>query len=219
MTAKRKEGSAAPWVVTVPCYFFFFGPDLRGAGGAAHTRFRASLNSIGTLFSGVLVMYWDANNLDHDPALATAIGNMIVAWAQAESHLVNVFAYATNIHHNSATIIFSRIPTFESKVKVTRAALAEWETKKFDKAKIDSEVDGLNGLSGTRNKWVHGLWCWHKETKETVVFNFRAAEERGGRMLPVKAHDVQDHIRAVLARIRNLAGLLPYPYEPALEKP
>lgn len=160
--------------------------------------------------------YRDATALSHDLELAAALGNMIVAWANAECHVINVFAYAVNIHHNSATQIFARIPTFESKVKIARAALAEWEAPgEYHQRRplIDAELDGLSGLAATRNKWVHGLWCWDPKSNETVVFNFRAQEGKG-RTNPVTAHDVNDHIRAVLARVLKLAGHLKYPCEP-----
>jgi len=68
----------------------------------------------------------DIDCMDHDPDLAHALWNMIVAWSRAETSLVNTFATISGMHFNIATIAYYRIPTFEARVKVIQAMLTEW---------------------------------------------------------------------------------------------
>jgi exoribonuclease II len=160
--------------------------------------------------------YRDIDNLDHDPKLAETIGNLVVAWARAETALLNVFACTMTIHFNLATAAFYRIPTFEARTKVLLAILESWSDPKYDPQKIAEQVTKLNRLAKTRNDWVHGVWCVDEDNPKTVVFDFRAGEESGRRNKPVKAADVENHLTAVRARITALNELVPlYYYPPA----
>ena len=44
--------------------------------------------------------YLDIDNLDHDQELAVALGNMVVAWARAETALVKAYTIVTSMHYN-----------------------------------------------------------------------------------------------------------------------
>ena len=154
----------------------------------------------------------DIDNLDHDPKLAHAFGQMVVAWAHAETLLVNVFAAATGNDHNRVIAAYYRIPTFESRVKVIRAFLAEWETQEFDRDEIARAVDRLSRLSKTRNGWVHGVWCLTHSKRETVILDYRAQDGTEDISRPVKAADVLNHVAAVRLRTKELTDLIPLPY-------
>lgn len=52
----------------------------------------------------------DIDNLDHDPEIASALGNMVVAWAKAETILCYCFAIVFDIHPNKAFLTFYHIP-------------------------------------------------------------------------------------------------------------
>lgn len=152
--------------------------------------------------------YRSIENLSHDPKLAEALGNMVVAWAHAEIMLFSTFARVADIGLNMAMESYARIPTLESKVKFTLALLQEWKTKEFDPTAIAEAVEKLGKLAATRNDWVHGDWCADSEKKTIVVFNHRVALDSARRKKPVKAHDVQHHTQTVLERANHLGDLI-----------
>ncbi|WP_075290204.1 hypothetical protein [Pararhizobium arenae] len=136
--------------------------------------------------------FTDINNLEDYPDVAAALGNMVVAWADAETAMVFALAAVMGSSANMSMMGYYRIPTFEARVKFILALVDEWETDKFDRPEIAKAIKSISGISGTRNGWVHGIWSANKNTKELVVFNLRA-REGNGRMKPVKAHDILDH--------------------------
>jgi hypothetical protein len=154
--------------------------------------------------------YLALEGLSHDPKLAEALGNMVVAWAHAEIMLFATFARVTEIGLNMAMESSARIPTFESRTKFIFALLQEWETDEFDKDAISAAVDGLAKLARTRNHWVHGDWCAKRDKSETVIFDHRALPDSPRRKKPVKAHDVMNHCDAVKSRAAQLAKLVKY---------
>jgi len=93
----------------------------------------------------------DIKSFDHDPELAKAMGNLLAAWAFAESTLCCTVASISGMNINMAMMGFYRIPTFEARRKVIHALLPEWKPGKFDKAAITKEVDAISDLSGTRD--------------------------------------------------------------------
>jgi hypothetical protein len=160
--------------------------------------------------TGVFEMgYKDLTTLNHDPDLAKALGNMMIAWAYAESSLCCAWARISGMNINMAMMGFYRIPTFEARRKVIQALLLEWnDPGRFDKAAIEREVDAISDLSGTRNDWVHGVWCFNEnKPAENVIFDFRRADDKGRRK-PVKAADVQNHVDTVIRRAKELSRLV-----------
>jgi len=97
-------------------------------------------------------------DLSHDPKLAEALGNMVIAWAYAEESLIGALSRISGMSLNKAQAGFYRIPTFESRIKFIRALITEWNTKEFNTAAIDTAIDKLSHLSSARNHWVHGCW-------------------------------------------------------------
>ena len=147
-------------------------------------------------------------DLSHDPKLAEALGNMVVAWAYAETVLFATFARVTGIGLNMAMESIARIPTFESRTRFILALLNEWETDKFDRDAIATAVEKLAKKAGTRNHWVHGDWCANRAKTETVIFDHRQPHASSKRKKLVKAHDVSDHCEAVSRRTVALAELI-----------
>jgi hypothetical protein len=195
----------------------FLGLGVNGFGGVSSSRLTVALNRSSSdfdFFGGLAMGYIDLDNLRHEPKIAESLGNMVVAWARAESVLTNTFACVVNIHLNMAIMAFSRVPTFEAKIKVVRAALTEWKPKQYDRDAIDKAVDKLSKLARARNDWVHGVWCRDQEgRRETVIFDFRAPEA-DGRRKPVAAPDIENHIEAVKKRTADLLALVKFPHEP-----
>jgi hypothetical protein len=160
--------------------------------------------------------YVDLDDLQHDPKLAEALGHMVVVWARAETSLLNIFAHIMNIHFNRATLSYYRIPTYEARTKVLLSALDAWGTEQYDCKAIAKCIIVFNRLSKARNNWVHGVWCTDR-SKNTVIFDFRAPEDSGRRLVPVKATDVENHVQAVRRQIVALEELLPSPFYSAPE--
>jgi hypothetical protein len=154
--------------------------------------------------------YFALQDLSHDPKLAEALGNMVIAWAHAEIMIFATFARATGIGLNMAMESFARIPTFEARVKFVRAILGEWQPATYDAEAISEAVAKLAKLASTRNHWIHGDWCARADKSETVIFNHRVHHTHDKRRKPVKAADVMDHCRAVKERFRELGTLINY---------
>jgi hypothetical protein len=151
---------------------------------------------------------YNIQDLSHDPKLANALGNMVVAWAYAEVMLFSTLSRITGIGLNMAMLGYYRIPTFESRVKFIKALLLEWRPEGFDKDRIETAIEKLAKLASTRNHWVHGDWCANREKTETVIFNQRATIASSERCKPVKAADVENHCNAVRARTKDLSDLI-----------
>ena len=147
-------------------------------------------------------------DLSHDPKLAEALGNMVIAWAYAEESLIGALSRISGMSLNKAQAGFYRIPTFESRIKFIRALITEWNTKEFNTAAIDTAIDKLSHLSSARNHWEHGCWLATDDYSELYVFDMRADAESDARRKPVKAADVRNHNQAVLLRADALRALI-----------
>lgn len=207
--------------------FGFFGFVGFGIGGvcramstARSKRSQSSDFSLASFLSGEFMaapkddkkqneLFDDIWNLDHEPSIAVALGNMVVAWAHAEAGLSLALASISGMEPNMAILGFYRIPTFESRVKVIRAISAEWEPKKLDKDAILECVDRLGKLSKTRNHWVHGIWSKSRVSGKTVTFDLRAPDGPSTRQKPVKAADIETHVATVQKVAKRLHALLP----------
>src|SRR5437868_11802363 len=141
-------------------------------------------------------------NLEHYPELATALGNMVVAWAHAETSLLFTLARVTGASVHMAQAGYYRIPTFESRTKFILALMQEWHplAAEFNRGTIIKAVEKLSKLASARNGWVHGDWCVAADKSETVIFDHRADSQSAHRRRPVKAADVRNHNEAVLKR-------------------
>ncbi|HVV33035.1 MAG TPA: hypothetical protein VHC73_07390 [Vitreimonas sp.] len=157
----------------------------------------------------IAMAYFNIDNLDHDPKLAQALGNMLVAWAFGEYTLVSTLAAVFDIDTNMAWVAYYRVPTFEARVKMIRAAITEWKpAPRYDKEAIDNAIEKLSKLSMTRNGWVHGDWCADGKRTATVIFDARKAAEADGRRKDMKVADVITHCGAVRLRANALLDLL-----------
>jgi hypothetical protein len=150
------------------------------------------------------------------PEIAQAIGNMVVAWAYAEDHLVIALHKITGMHPNMALAAYHRIPTFESRVKMLLAAWGQWnpDPAAFDKAAIKTAIEKLSKLAATRNGFIHGAWQRNPKTGEIFLINMRAISEDGINSKEVKASDINQHIEAVIGRAKALDALIGAPKLP-----
>lgn len=151
--------------------------------------------------------FYDIDRLDGHPEVAAALGNMVIAWANAETAILFAMAEICNLPTNMAHFGYFRIPTFEARVKFMQAMIPEWDTK-LDKEAISAAIENISKLAATRNGWIHGIWSEEKGPRHLVVFNFRAAENKG-RSKPVKAHDILHHTETLRTRTAELRKLIP----------
>lgn len=153
--------------------------------------------------------YYTLRSLAHDRELAAALGDMIIAWAAAEKSIIGTQARILGVGLNIIQAGFYRFPTFEARIKFTRAILTEWKTDQFDKAAIDKAIEKLSALSTARNHWIHGDWCGRQIPSdiEVVIFDHRSPTDSPKRRKPVKAADICNHTEAVNKRAKHLAEL------------
>jgi hypothetical protein len=156
-------------------------------------------------------LYSPISDLLNDPALAEALGNMVIAWARVDVEYIQLFRVITDTSWPMASAAYYRIPTFEARTKVLIAMIEMWPpSPSYDREKIADTILKLSRLSKTRNDWVHG--SWHKQVstpdgKGIVIFDYRQPLKTAGRRKPVKAADIWNHVGAVHARIIELIDL------------
>ena len=124
-------------------------------------------------------------DLSHDRALAAALGDMIVVWAEAERNLIHIAEKVLRVNYSMVADIFSRVPTFESRIKIVRALVAEWIEPG---PSADSLLKLLDRLR--------------------VVFDMRTPKGVRARRKSVKAHDVANHVTTVRKCSDELPDLL-----------
>ena len=153
-------------------------------------------------------MYSSLRTLEHDPDLAAALGNMIIAWAYAEEALIGATARILSSGLNLVQAGYYAMPTVDARINFTRELITEWDCPRdFDKDAIDSEIEKLGKLTSARNHWIYGLWCATEDRSETVIFDHRR-QDPAKRREPIKASDVENHTMAVLARADDLDILI-----------
>ena len=153
------------------------------------------------------MQYYDLADLDHDPEIAKALGNLVVVWARTESALSFVLSEVMEINPNKAQIIFHRIPGFQGKINFIKTLIEQSDYGYDRKGKLLSSVSLFEKLALQRNHWIHGIWCVNEGRHETSLFHFRGKAE--AQRTPVKAKDIIDHITAVQGEIEKIRVLLP----------
>ena len=143
-------------------------------------------------------------DLSHDRTLAAALGDMIIAWADAERVLCDITHWITKAHYPAVMDMFARVPTFEARVKIVQTLIERWTHPGKERDEVSMEVRKLSALSKTRNRWVHGAWVATLDLSITVIFDRRKAAGTPERRRTVKAHDVEQHINAVHDRAWRL---------------
>lgn len=148
-------------------------------------------------------------DLSHDRELASALGDMIVAWADAEGCLYDIMHRITGMSYAMINDVTARVPTFESRIKITQTLLERWAQDDQHTQALTEAVAKLAKLSATRNRLVHGSWRSTLDKSLTVVFDHREQIGSPKRRRTVKAHDVINHVNAVHSRIDDLFRLMP----------
>lgn len=135
------------------------------------------------------------------PTLATALGDMMLAWTEAEHAQSLAFAVMLNTSLYKATRLYQKLPNFRSRTQAL-FALIELHPE-FDS--IRPSVSGLSSLSKTRNDWVHGNFIQSWETPDDIrAINLDENLESPKRSKPIKAADIHNHAEAVRVRATAL---------------
>ncbi len=65
-------------------------------------------------------------DLKHDRELAAALGDMIVAWSDAERSLMDIVVKLTGMAPTMAVDFFAQLPSFDAKIKLVRTLIFDW---------------------------------------------------------------------------------------------
>jgi len=148
-------------------------------------------------------VYFATASLDYAPEIARALGEIIIAWSYSEFVTLALFQSLTDRNYGECATIFGSIPTFDGRVKLIKNVAKSNETKDKHKEIFDA-LEGLRGLSGTRNSYVHQSWTASADGTETVTFNYLEPKSSPGRRREIKAHDLLNHAEAVRRKATNL---------------
>jgi hypothetical protein len=132
--------------------------------------------------------------------LARALGDMILAWQNAEYAQVDCFAAILNTEHYKASRLYQKLPNFRSR---TQALLLLVELHPAFTA-IQPHVLKLSKLSKTRNGWVHGVMLMPfggirspDDLNDLRTIDLDEPSESDKRSKPIKAGDIKNHADAV----------------------
>jgi len=147
--------------------------------------------------------YGHSGDLKHAPDIAQAMGDLVAAWSLADWILLVALHRILGIPQTDCAIIFYSIPTFDGRVKLIKNLLKASARIQGPVDNLLRAIEGLRGLSGTRNSLIHGNWAIGNLTNETVIFDY--LEPAGPkRKRSIKAHDILGHVEAVNRRRTDL---------------
>ncbi len=147
----------------------------------------------------------DMTDLAKHPAVALALGNMVVVWSRAETAMMVALAWATKMPVDMTSSAFYHIPTFDSRVKMLLAVLSDCPVAPSLKAAMIHKIEALSRLSKTRNTFVHHTWIVDENTNNISIVDHRKPPR--SRITPVKSIDIMNHVVAVRKRTMTLEGL------------
>ena len=148
---------------------------------------------------------WSASD---DKELATAIGDVILAWTQAEYDLVAMLAAMLDIPFNRASQLYHKIPNFRGRTQALYALMAC--TDGFEQFR--PFIAKLSKLSKTRNEIVHGAFIRAYEGKEIRRIRLDEPSQSDNRSVPTKAHDIFQHadtVRATCIAFKEAGNAIP----------
>jgi hypothetical protein len=127
------------------------------------------------------------------PDLASALGDMVLAWAGAEEKQVFLFSQILNITANRAERLYQEYSNFRSRTHALETLIELHPNF----ASTKPLVSKLSALSMTRNLYVHGMFLQSRDSSEIRLCNLGASESSHKRIRPTKPHDIIQHANAV----------------------
>ena len=143
-----------------------------------------------------------------DQELATAIGDVILAWNMAEYDQVAMMAAMLNIPFNRASQLYHRIPNFRGRTQALYALVGC--TEGFDE--LCPFIAKYSKLSKTRNAIVHGAFIRSWDGTDTRRVRLDEPSDSQHRSAPTKANDIRQHaeaVRAVAIAFREAGNAIP----------
>lgn len=133
---------------------------------------------------------WNALNA---PEIATALGDMILAWSRAEHEQIVAFSIILTVPEHAGSRLYQKLPNFRSR---TQALLTLVECyPEFDALK--RHILKLSKLSKTRNGIVHGKIISGNGRKDVRLIDQNEPLDSPSRSRPIKAADISNHADAV----------------------
>jgi hypothetical protein len=146
--------------------------------------------------------------LKNFPEIAAALGEMVIAWANAEIGLIGALTRVSGSDNlNQMQRAYYHLPTFDTRIKYIRSLIPYWKTSTFDKDAIDKCVERIGKLAAARNHWIHADWCVDTELRRPITFNHRTSAPEAHKTV-VRAHDILNHVEAVRSRNQELQTLV-----------
>ena len=140
--------------------------------------------------------------------LASAIGDVILAWNAVEYDQVAMMAAMLGIPFDRASQLYHQIPNFRGRTQVLLALVGC--TEGFEELK--PFIAKYSKLSKTRNEIVHGAFIqqWGGNEIRRIKLNEPIGSER--RSVQTKSSDIHQHanaVRAVFAEFREAGNAIP----------
>jgi hypothetical protein len=163
--------------------------------------------------------YTPARNLDHAPKIAKALGDMVVAWSSAEKTLITVLQVITGADYGTCAVTYYSVPAFDGRVRLIKNLLSVECAQTPAVDALLKAIEGLRGLSGTRNSYIHGDWGVSLDNKETVIFDHMELPDTPGRRKVIKENDIAVHAQAVGRRRTAIREALDKAFPPVPGNP
>ena len=142
------------------------------------------------------------------PELASAIGDVILAWTEVEYDQVAMMAAMLNIPFNRASQLYHQIPNFRGRTKALYALISA--TDGFEGLK--PFIARFSRLSATRNEVVHGAFIREIGGSEIRRVRLDEPSQSEKRSVVTKPHDIAQHaasVRVVCMEFREIGKSIP----------
>jgi hypothetical protein len=149
--------------------------------------------------------FFSVHSAEKVQGLATALGDMLLAWTEAEDAQIHAMAAMLSIHINDALRVYQKLPNFRSRTQMLYLLIELHPPYEA----ISAEVGGLSKLSKTRNRYVHGGFI-QSISEPTDIRSIDYSERSGSpnRSKPTKPADITNHANAVRKRAKALMRIL-----------
>jgi hypothetical protein len=144
-----------------------------------------------------------------DPAIASLLGQILVAWPHFENAMVSVFERLLGVQRgnfDAARLVFYALVAPKTRIDVMRKLLQEGHLNAKKGNEYDEVIDEFEKLNGLRNKYVHGRW-WTHETGDTHLQLDNSAFFTQVQYRKVSKHELEEflsRLSALWSRVMRL---------------
>ena len=141
------------------------------------------------------------------PKIASALGEVVAAWSYAESVVVRLLACILRDVQIAEAIYYST-PTFDGRVRMIKSVINATSLQEAHKEAALKAIEGLRGLSGTRNSYIHNRIIHNQQGTEAHMIAPAQPPGSPARGKPMKAADIMAHADAVIKRAHQVLEAL-----------